>query len=268
MHRRLVLRMHGMVLPLRLARSLLEHPVGGSRIRVAIAASGVVVVAAVVIVVAAGSSGPVSTVRERGGDFAAWNWSGRVTSVQAAWRVPRILARSPQGVASTWIGAQGFGRQRAFIQIGVDEEFVKSGTRARTAVYRAWWSDTVHHYLPQYLFEVAPGDRIFASLVLADGQWSPTLNDETSGASANFSTHQETRGPFSVAEWAQEHAMGSHGDGYPRLSTVTFTNLTVDAAAPRPSKMYSLSMSSTGRGLIAPSRLRRDSFSIGQPATG
>jgi hypothetical protein len=233
-----------------------------------ISASAVVVVGGVVIVLAATSSRTDPAAGERGGAFAAWNWSGHVTAVQASWNVPRIRAQSPRGVASTWIGAQGSGDVAPFIQIGVDEELRAVGTSGSAAFYTAWWSDTDRDDLPQDLFPVSPGDRIFASLILADGRWRLTLEDKTSPvASTSFSTRQETDGPFTTAEWTQEHIMGpeGHGYGYPRLSTIRFSDVAVDGAAPSPRGMYPQSMSLGGTRLMVPSSVSNDAFSIAQP---
>jgi hypothetical protein len=139
------------------------------------------------------------------------------------------------------------------------------GSETSTESYWAFWSDTSHHFLAQYLFPVSPGDKIFASLVLADGQWLPTIDD----LSSSFSTRDEARASFRRAEWAQEHVIvAGDGDGYPRLSTVTFSDLEVNSADPSHAGLYSLSMTLTGQGHIAPSALVGDSFAVGQPTPG
>lgn len=56
------------------------------------------------------------------GTFAGYVWHGRVASVQASWTMPRIVSGSPLGFAATWIGAQGPGALRPFIQIGANEQ--------------------------------------------------------------------------------------------------------------------------------------------------
>src|ERR1700677_2165932 len=53
------------------------------------------------------------------GYFAGYTWQGDPTSISARWKVPRILAGSPDGEAATWIGVQG--NQAPFVQIGTLE---------------------------------------------------------------------------------------------------------------------------------------------------
>jgi hypothetical protein len=200
------------------------------------------------------------------GQWAGYVWSGRVTSVQASWTVPRILSASPGGVASTWIGTSAPAQSDSpFIQAGSIEERSPSRATAND-VYRAFWTDTVHHFLPILLFVVRPGDELSAKLTLAHHWWTVSIMDATSGSRANLSTSDEAQARFDMAGWFQEHPLPSPHDAnrpypYPRLSTVRIRRLAVDSEPPRYADVSSVWMSANG-GYIAPSPVTNDSFTL------
>jgi hypothetical protein len=194
--------------------------------------------------------------------FAGYTWYGSVSSVQASWSVPRIPG-SPAGGAGTWIGAQGPGTRLngPFIQVGINETRYPSSAGARD-VYRAFWTDTVHHFLPVNLFPVRPGDSLWASLTHRRRRWAVAIRDLTSGTGTQVTTQQEGRASFDWAEWEQEDVglVGQPFD-YPRLSTVGFQRLEVNGRPPALAGLYS-SWMTKDRQRLAPSDLKNDSFSL------
>jgi Peptidase A4 family len=178
-----------------------------------------------------------------------------VHSISASWRVPRIVWESKPAHAGTWIGTEGL---RAFIQVGTAVD-----TESHWQYY-AWWTDTASHELPHYLFPVRPGDTIRATLVHERPRWLVMIRDETSGRRAVFSTTQEGRASFGVAEWIQE-SPSVRAFSYPRLSLVTFEHLLTNGVPPRGAELY-WTWLSTGEGLLAPTPLKDDAFTL-RPAT-
>ncbi|MGA2471698.1 MAG: G1 family glutamic endopeptidase [Solirubrobacteraceae bacterium] len=191
-----------------------------------------------------------------------------MTSVQGSWTVPAIRRGSRKGAfASTWIGAAAPpGDAGPFIQIGTQDWNMSAadsvGYLGLTSYDGAFWSDNVHHFHPQFLFTVYPGDRMSASLSLKGGRWRLSIVNRTLGESAHFSTSQEADAAFNEAEWLQEDPGGTKKPvPYPRLSTVSFSRLAVNSAAPRYADLYSGWMSEDGTNW-APTPLRNDSFRL------
>jgi hypothetical protein len=212
----------------------------------------VLVALAVMFVVLLGAAPGGSSASWSFGPFAGYVWRGQVTSVQGSWRVPRVLAGSPLGsAASTWIGAEAPGGPGPFIQIGTNEQRVSpSEVLERGPGYYAYWSDTKWTFHPRLLFPVSPGDDIRASLALARKRWTLAIVDPTSGASARFSTGDETHeGAFNEAS------------PYPRLSESGFRRLAVNGKAPSYADLYS-SWMSVHEGNLAPSPPRGGSFML------
>jgi hypothetical protein len=223
------------------------------------------------------------------GAWAGYLWRGRVRSVAASWRVPRIFPTSDAGAGATWIGAQGSGEtafidQAApfgaaerlsqalripFIQVGLNEVRVAMASGATYDWYFAFWSDPRHGDLPIRLFGVAPGDQIEASLSLGAGKWRVSIRDLSSGKASVFSTREEAQASFQYAEWSQENPsappFGTDEYVYPDLSTVRMTNVEVNSAPPETPELVRQWMSAAG-GYFAPSPLAGDAFSV-RPAS-
>lgn len=203
------------------------------------------------------------------GAFAGYDWDGGVVrSVQAAWRVPRILAGSSSGYAGTWLGAEapGSANRAPFIQVGTNEQrSADRPPRGPRDEYFTFWSDTVNGFHPRRLFTVRPGDRIVAKLTHAQDRWRVTIDDRRSGARRSFLTRDEARSWFGQSEWIQEDVTDSATGGpfpYPsRMTPVHFSGLKVDSRSPSPDQLMSMWMSEN-RGQIGPSPLERDSFAI------
>jgi hypothetical protein len=198
------------------------------------------------------------------GKFVGYVWRGHVESVRASWAVPGVRLGSV-GRAGTWIGAQAPGAPEPFIQIGTNEEsFHPFPLGSSVTLYYAFWSDTTNHFHPHFLFRVARGDDVSASLALVSGRWRLAIVDKTSGATARFSTDEEARASFNLAEWLQEDvtdAATGKPFPYPRLTDLRFRRLAVNSAMPAYADMYSQWMSASGTNW-APSPLRRDSFAL------
>jgi hypothetical protein len=198
------------------------------------------------------------------GKFAGYVWRGHVGSVRASWSIPGVRPGSV-GRAGTWIGAQAPGAPGPFIQIGTNEEsFHPFPLMPSVTAYYAFWSDATNHFHPRFLFRVKPGDDVSASLALVSGQWRLAIVDETSGATARFSTEEEAGASFNLAEWLQEDvtdAATGKPFPYPRLTDLRFRRLAVNSATPAYADLYSQWMSANGANW-APSQLHRDSFAL------
>ena len=208
---------------------------------------------------------PLSTLRAGFGSFAGYVWSGRVRLVQASWLVPLIRRASPNGYASTWVGALGHGAPAAFVQIGTTEARKPSSAKhGAENVYYAFWSDTVRGFRAQELFPVEPGDEISAMLRLSGRRWTLALADATSGAIARLSTREETRQSFIAAEWTQEDVVRNatrEPVPYPRLSAIHFRQISINDRIPNQTELNSAWMSVNGETL-APSELSGGSFTV------
>jgi hypothetical protein len=197
------------------------------------------------------------------GAFAGYTWIGRVQSVGASFTVSRIANGSPLSAAATWIGVQGQGPPRRFVQIGETETRLWSVRKHQPVnVYFAFWSDTTRGYKAKLLFPVRPGDALSASLALAAKRWTLTITDGTSRKRAHFSVGDEVGAPFNQAEWTQEDP-GFENDHarYPQMAVPVFRHLTVNSTVPASSVLYSSWMSANHRNL-APTVVREDSFTL------
>jgi hypothetical protein len=198
------------------------------------------------------------------GPLAGYIWEGQVESVQASWTVPRIVAGSSPGVASTWVGAAASGVPRGFIQIGTSEAAFSPSHALGSSRYYAFWSDGRLHFHPILLFRVSPGDNLTASVTLVRQRWTLAVVDASSGAAAHFATRNESQASFNLAEWAQEDVTnGATGRPYPypRLAAVALRDVTVNSVPPTSVDLYSSWMSVDGNDL-APSSLHNDSFTL------
>ncbi len=141
-----------------------------------------VVIALVVVKIAPENSGDGLTGHHADapfGPFLGYARIGPATAIGATFDVPRVEPGSPDGEAATWIGAQGLGPPRRFLQIGVLEgRFVPAGRSSAGDYYVAFWSDTRHGYHAVPLFPVHAGDTISAALTLLPGRWELALDDQ------------------------------------------------------------------------------------------
>jgi Peptidase A4 family len=250
-----------------LRQDLAQTPRRARRDGVWLARGGALIIAAVLIVLIAALRSGSSTASP----FAGYMWSGSVQSVAGTWTVPTILPRSRRGVAATWIGAQGPGNNGPFIQIGTTEQLGFSGAahqqlQGSSDAYFAFWSDVVHHYHGVLLFPVSPGDKLSATMKLADGKWALAITDQTTGAQASLTTRQETDGAFGEAEWTQEDVTSQKTEKplpYPTLSNVSFDHLIVDGRPPTVAGLTSQLLSEHGI-TVTPVLAGNDAFTMVQ----
>lgn len=222
--------------------------------------AGAVLLIAVGLIAALASTGGVETPATRPGRFAGYSWFGRVTSVTASWNVPRVLAGSPSDAGvSAWISAQSRTAGGPFIQLGV--EAFHAAPWDHYSTYLAFWSDTRRQYLDQPLFDVGPGDRVSASLTLAQGRWLLAIADHTTGATSRFATSEDARGPLGEASWLEEHTrgLGSALLPFPNVTTVVFHDLRVNSRRPPSATLDPRTMRADGH-TVTPSPIQRDSF--------
>jgi Peptidase A4 family len=197
------------------------------------------------------------------GPMAGYVYRGHVTSLRGSWTVPRILNGS-HGSASTWIGVQGPGAPKPFIQIGSSEaEGFRPGD-APEARYYTFWSDAVRGAPPRTLFRVNPGDDLSASLTRTHNRWMLAIVDTSSGAAERFSTSAQTRAPFEEAAWTQEDVANGAATPlpYPQLGPVGFRRLAVNSLTPSAARLAAEWMSVDGKS-VAPSPLHDGSFTLG-----
>ena len=155
-----------------------------------------------------------------------------VSQISGQWQVPAITAKSPAGHASTWIGAQGFGGDASFIQVGVTEDSFGSGQ----SLYEEFWSDPAVSYHPQSLGEVSAGDLISFSMQHQNQGWSLSVDDRTTKSAVTKLIHYGIGGSFTTGEWIQEDPTDTAAAAvdlpYPETSTVTFQQLSINGRPP------------------------------------
>jgi hypothetical protein len=200
------------------------------------------------------------------GAFAGYVWAGKVSSVSAAWVVPRLLHSSPAGFAATWIGSEDRAstEQAPFIQVGVIERRVLSSPgEPPFDFYYAFWSDTTRHFSPVLIFNVQAGDAVSAALDHRPGGWRVTFTDQTSGTRRSFATTEDATATAG-AGWDQEDVtsqLTARPFPYPRLSAVRFDRVEVNDQTPTGAGLLSQWMSLPGRDL-APTAIKGGSFTF------
>ena len=203
------------------------------------------------------------------GPFAGYVWAGKVHQVGGVVVVPHIPSSSPPGIGATWIAATGSQPKILtpdFFQIGVNELRNREslGEKLRNLEY-VFWSSTAKGFHPQFLFGVAPGDRVRLSMTLTADRWKMVATDETTGRSRSVSV-RAGRGnvTYTEASWIQEDVAISEAGTqapYPRLNGLRISDLVVNSAAPRP-RFLRKSWMSTARGTFGPTAIRGGAFSI------
>jgi hypothetical protein len=220
-----------------------------------------------------GSGGQIVTPSISGqslfGAFAGYGWTGDVRQVSAVAVVPRIASSSPDGVAATWIGAEGVVNQSfsaPFVQVGINEWRIPAGSFGSQDSYFAFWSSKAAGFHPRRMFAVKPGDAVRLSLTLSSGRWTIDALDETSGKRARLSVAANSQAPYDRAIWTQEDPTNSTTDrqvSYPVLSGVRFSQMQVDGVAPSP-RALQLTWMSEGLDTLGPTPARAGSFDVTQ----
>jgi hypothetical protein len=197
--------------------------------------------------------------------FGGYNWTGPVSQISAQWNVPTIAATSPEGNASTWIGAQNVTGGYPFIQLGITED--KYGPY--DIEYEAFWSDTEESFHPQSLGVVYAGDVIRASMQRMDGDWILAFDDTTHTLHSNTRVRYAVGTAFTQGEWIQEDPTATNVVSvdlpYPAMSNVRFQRLLVDGHPPKLTLVDGQTLSATGGIDRTPTAVHDDSFTFYDP---
>jgi hypothetical protein len=242
-----------------------------SRLKPAVAALGLLTV---LFVSACGSAKPQVADspfdRSLFGPFAGYLWTGNVHQVSSVVIVPRVGKTSQPGLGATWIGATGRNQSKvlvpSFFQIGINEVRGRDSLGARLRDYEyVFWSSTAKRFHPQFLFDVAAGDRVRLSMTLVGGRWRMGATDESTGRSRSVSISVGGGNAlYTEASWLQEDvAISDAGtqSPYPELDGLRVSNLMVNSVVPT---AHSLTKSwmSTARGTFGPTTIRGQAFSV------
>jgi hypothetical protein len=196
--------------------------------------------------------------------FGGYNWSGKVSTIGAQWRVPKIAGTSQPGYASTWIGVQN-GVNNQFVQVGVIENDFGEGPDQ----YQAFWSDLAVGFSPQTFGEVFPGDMVSVSMVRSDRGWSLRLVDKSRNLSGKSFVDMSRGTPFTQGEWIQEDPSPSTNTSqdlpYPQISDVEFQDLQVNGEAPKLSLNDGQVLIASDGTIRVPTSIRDDTFSLTAP---
>jgi hypothetical protein len=204
--------------------------------------------------------------------YLSTNWSGYLaatphtdyTTVSGAWTVPTATSTSNQNsYDAAWIGIGGV-TSGDLIQVGTMDT-VSHGQETSSAFYEL---------LPRSAtaissLTVTPGDSMNAVITeTANGQWSITITDITTGKS--FTTAVGYSSSLSSAEWIEEDPSSSFGNLLPfdSFTPVTFTGATTTAgggsitAAAGSAQPITLVTKNSQQSLAAPSALGADGQSF------
>lgn len=196
--------------------------------------------------------------------FGGYNWAGDVKQISATWRFPAIASDSPDGSASTWIGAQG-GETSEFIQIGV----VENRWSQRSTVYQAFWSDAAVNFSRQILFSANAGDLISRSMKKNNDAWNIQLVDHSKKVSVTKMITFRAGSSFIHAEWIQEDptlgTIVARDVPYPDISNVRFLKLRVNESTPQLDLADELVLMASNGNIRVPTSVHSDSFTFDSP---
>lgn len=208
------------------------------------------------------------------------NWSGYAesgangafTQARGSWTVPQAQPSAQDLFSSTWVGIDGFASSDSFvIQTGTDQNSGPDGG------YDAWYElfPDVSHNLDPAHYPVHPGDVMTASVTKAAGTaWTIQLNDLTANWQPPFSITTSPPGsppgpgaPGASAEWIEEAPSDNFGVlPLANFGTATFTNVTVNNAAPNPAALQGIDMVDQNNGNVIaqtdPYNSGNNSFSV------
>jgi hypothetical protein len=145
------------------------------------------------------------------GGVESYNWSGYAvtgsdfTSAKGSWKVTKAdCAKTPNSYEVAWVGIDGYS----------DSTVEQTGTLTycdgSTAEYYAWYEfyplediEVINDY------KATPGDVIDASISFADGEFTLTITNETTGKT--FSKKGKQTAKRASAEWILEAPASSSG---------------------------------------------------------
>jgi hypothetical protein len=188
-----------------------------------------------------------------------------VGEISASWRVPSVLAASPSGYASTWIGVQNEDTGSPFIQLGTIENEIGPGN----ASYEAFWSDVTVGFSPQFFAAVDPGELLAVQMTRGATGWTLSMHLGTSKTPTTKVIDYGVGQSFTQAEWLQEDPAPSSvtavDEPYPRLSSVVFSDLEVNDQPPHLTRSDGVTLSARGGIFLVPTSVRNGSFSLVAP---
>jgi len=195
--------------------------------------------------------------------FGGYSINGKVDTISAEWRVPRILPKSRPGVAATWIGAQTSVND-AFIQIGVNEFANTVGSQ-----YLLFWSDTAENFHPQPLGAAHAGELIFFSMTDNSSGWLLQLHNQSKSLSVTREIRYGRGVSFTVSEWIQENPAPGEvtpvDAPYPNISNATFEKLKVNGQTPRLQRRNGQVLIASSGAIRVPTLVTNDSFTFHTP---
>jgi hypothetical protein len=217
--------------------------------------------------------------------FGGYTWHGHVDEIEGRWTVPSIVSSGANEAESTWIGAQGPGKDVPFIQLGTtgnisSSPFLGSNgapggsispSHPEQASYTVFWSDTARGYSPIPLVQLRhPGDLIsFQMKRTADG-WRLSVWNLTAGWSRSITVRYGASDSFSYGEWFQEDPGGySPGTDAPYAKTTTVSISEMKANGKDPKLGYSDGQAlSTQDGVdLIPTKVAHDGFTLVTPSS-
>jgi hypothetical protein len=162
------------------------------------------------------------------------NWSGysvvsnlndpqpRFTMVNASWTIPTVKVSVDNSFSAEWIGLGGqFEQTQTLIQAGVEQNSIGGHT-----TYRAWYELVPRTIVSINSLSISPGDRITASISLADpdtNTWSIEMRDGTNGQF--FSRNLVYSSSALSAEWIVERpTVARRSEILADFGQVTFTD--------------------------------------------
>lgn len=172
--------------------------------------------------------------------FSSLDWSGYVvnsdytnpqplvTSVSGSWTVPTVTVTSQGAFSAAWVGIGGQ-VDSTLIQIGTEHDSIGGA-----AEYSAWYELLPNDSVTIKELSVSPGDKITASIGLADSatdSWLMEINDVTKGQT--FSKNVFYDSSRLSAEWIMERpTVGNSVSTLSDFGSITFTDIrvTVNAA--------------------------------------
>ena len=162
------------------------------------------------------------------------NWSGfsvvsnlndpqpRFTMVNASWTIPTVKVSVDNSFSAEWIGLGGqFEQTQTLIQAGVEQNSIGGQT-----TYRAWYELVPRTIVSINSLSISPGDRITASISLADpgtNTWNVEIRDGTNGQF--FSRNLVYSASALSAEWIVERpTVARRSETLADFGQVTFTD--------------------------------------------
>ena len=144
------------------------------------------------------------------------------THVQSAYQVPAVnCAMTPNGIAQTRAGLDGIGDDTVE-RVGISEA-CKNGAPS----YTAWYQMFPAMGSPALTFHPSPGDNVMASVTVAGGAYTLSIQDLTSGMS--FTVNKSCPGCLNSS--AQVTAGSPPGKAPADFTSVHFTGIVVTDGA-------------------------------------